>query len=122
MAVASSIVGAAAVWLAAPWVPGPPRRRSCIRSRIPDPRWYRGRRIDPKWCLWQAFERYKEVLEDLVEQGRMPWRLSSDTNASVFPSNVSRKAGWPASSGQTRGARADCKVETDQGRAKKCAF
>jgi glucose-1-phosphate cytidylyltransferase len=35
----------------------------------------------------------KEVLDDLVEQGRMPWRLDSKTTASVFPSNVSRKAG-----------------------------
>ena len=31
----------------------------------------------------------KEVLEDLVEQGRMPWRI----HAAVFPSSVSRKAG-----------------------------
>ncbi len=34
MAVASSIVGAAGVWLAVPWVPGPPRRRSGIRSML----------------------------------------------------------------------------------------
>ena len=34
MAVASSIVGAAAVWLAVPWVPGPPRRRSGILSML----------------------------------------------------------------------------------------
>jgi glucose-1-phosphate cytidylyltransferase len=31
----------------------------------------------------------KEVLEDLVEQGRMPWRI----HAAAFPSSVSRKAG-----------------------------
>ena len=35
----------------------------------------------------------KEVLEDLVEQGRMPWRFGSDSATSVFPSNVSRKTG-----------------------------
>jgi PST family polysaccharide transporter len=34
MAMASSIVGAGAVWLAVPWVPGPPRRRSGIRSML----------------------------------------------------------------------------------------
>ena len=34
MAMASSIVSAAAVWLAVPWVPGPPRRRSGIRSML----------------------------------------------------------------------------------------
>jgi O-antigen/teichoic acid export membrane protein len=34
MMVASSIVGAGAVWLAVPWVPGPPRRRSGIRSML----------------------------------------------------------------------------------------
>ena len=32
----------------------------------------------------------KEVLEDLVEQGRMPWRIGG--TASAFPSSVSRKA------------------------------
>ena len=34
MAMASSIVGAAAVWVAVSWVPGPPRRRSGIRSML----------------------------------------------------------------------------------------
>jgi len=34
MAMAISIVGAAAVWIAVPWVPGPPRRRSGIRSML----------------------------------------------------------------------------------------
>ena len=34
MAMAISIVGAAAIWLAVPWVPGPPRRRSGIRSML----------------------------------------------------------------------------------------
>ena len=34
MAMATSIVGAAALWLAVPWVPGPPRRRSGIRSML----------------------------------------------------------------------------------------
>jgi O-antigen/teichoic acid export membrane protein len=34
MVIASSIVGAAAVWLAVPWVPGPPRRGSGIRSML----------------------------------------------------------------------------------------
>jgi O-antigen/teichoic acid export membrane protein/SAM-dependent methyltransferase len=34
MMMASSIVGAAAVWLAVPWIPGPPRRRSGIRSML----------------------------------------------------------------------------------------
>jgi O-antigen/teichoic acid export membrane protein len=34
MAIAYSIVGAAAMWLAVPWVPGPPRRRSGIRSML----------------------------------------------------------------------------------------
>jgi PST family polysaccharide transporter len=34
MMMASSIVGAAAVWLAIPWIPGPPRRRSGIRSML----------------------------------------------------------------------------------------
>ena len=33
----------------------------------------------------------KEVLEDLVEQGRMPWRIGDD--AAAFPSGVSRRAG-----------------------------
>ena len=32
----------------------------------------------------------KEVLEDLVEQGRMPWRIGGA--ASAFPSSVNRKA------------------------------
>jgi glucose-1-phosphate cytidylyltransferase len=32
----------------------------------------------------------KEVLEDLVEQGRMPWRISG--HASAFPSSVNRRA------------------------------
>jgi hypothetical protein len=32
----------------------------------------------------------KEVLEDLVEQGRMPWRIGG--HASAFPSSVNRKA------------------------------
>jgi glucose-1-phosphate cytidylyltransferase len=32
----------------------------------------------------------KEVLEDLVEQGRMPWRIGGP--ASAFPSSVNRKA------------------------------
>jgi O-antigen/teichoic acid export membrane protein len=34
MAMAISIVGAAAIWIAVPWVPGPPRRRSGIRSML----------------------------------------------------------------------------------------
>jgi O-antigen/teichoic acid export membrane protein len=34
MTLASSIVGAAAVWLAVPWVPGPPRCRPGIRSML----------------------------------------------------------------------------------------
>ena len=34
MAMAISAVGAAASWLAVPWVPGPPRRRSGIRSML----------------------------------------------------------------------------------------
>jgi O-antigen/teichoic acid export membrane protein len=34
MAMAISIVGAVAVWIAVPWVPGPPRRRSGIRSML----------------------------------------------------------------------------------------
>jgi PST family polysaccharide transporter len=34
MALASSIVAVAAVWIAVPWVPGPPRRRSGIRSML----------------------------------------------------------------------------------------
>jgi PST family polysaccharide transporter len=34
MAMAMSVVGAAALWLAVPWVPGPPRRRSGIRSMV----------------------------------------------------------------------------------------
>jgi PST family polysaccharide transporter len=34
MAMVSSIVAAAVVWLAVPWVPGPPRRRSGIRSML----------------------------------------------------------------------------------------
>jgi O-antigen/teichoic acid export membrane protein len=34
MAMAISIVGASALWLAVPWVPGPPRRRSGIRSML----------------------------------------------------------------------------------------
>ena len=34
MAVANSIITAAAVWLAVAWVPGPPRRRSGIRSML----------------------------------------------------------------------------------------
>src|SRR6266478_6299466 len=34
MAMAVSVVGAAALWLAVPWVPGPPRRRSGIRSML----------------------------------------------------------------------------------------
>ena len=34
MAMAISVVGAAALWLAVPWVPGPPRRRSDIRSML----------------------------------------------------------------------------------------
>jgi O-antigen/teichoic acid export membrane protein len=34
MAMANSIVVAAAVWIAVPWVPGPPRRRSGIRSML----------------------------------------------------------------------------------------
>jgi glucose-1-phosphate cytidylyltransferase len=33
----------------------------------------------------------KEVLEDLVEQGRMPWRIGGA--AAALPSSVSRKAG-----------------------------
>jgi glucose-1-phosphate cytidylyltransferase len=33
----------------------------------------------------------KEVLEDLVEQGRMPWRIGGP--AATFSTNVSRKAG-----------------------------
>lgn len=34
MAMAISIVGTVAVWIAVPWVPGPPRRRSGIRSML----------------------------------------------------------------------------------------
>src|SRR6516162_11174282 len=34
MATATSIVGAAAVWLAVPWVPGPPRRGSGVGSML----------------------------------------------------------------------------------------
>jgi len=34
MALASSIVGTALVWLAVRWVPGPPRRRSGVRSML----------------------------------------------------------------------------------------
>jgi O-antigen/teichoic acid export membrane protein len=34
MAVAGSVVSAAAVWLAVPWFPGPPRRRSGVRSML----------------------------------------------------------------------------------------
>ncbi len=34
MAMATSTVGAAAVWFAVPWLPGPPRRRSGIRSML----------------------------------------------------------------------------------------
>jgi PST family polysaccharide transporter len=34
MAMATSIIAAAAVWFAVPWVPGPPRRRSGIRSML----------------------------------------------------------------------------------------
>ena len=34
MAVASSVMSAAAVWFAVAWVPGPPRRRSGIRSML----------------------------------------------------------------------------------------
>jgi O-antigen/teichoic acid export membrane protein len=34
MAMASSIVGTASVWLAVPWVPGLPRRRSGVRSML----------------------------------------------------------------------------------------
>jgi O-antigen/teichoic acid export membrane protein len=34
MAMAISIVGAAALWFAVPWIPGPPRRRSGIRSML----------------------------------------------------------------------------------------
>jgi O-antigen/teichoic acid export membrane protein len=34
MAIASSIVGTALVWLAVPWMPGPPRRKSGIRSML----------------------------------------------------------------------------------------
>jgi O-antigen/teichoic acid export membrane protein len=34
MAMANSIVGAVAVWIAVRWVPGPPRRRSGIRSML----------------------------------------------------------------------------------------
>jgi PST family polysaccharide transporter len=34
MAMASSIVAAAAVWLTVPWIPGPPRRRCGIRSML----------------------------------------------------------------------------------------
>src|SRR5262245_45000630 len=34
MAIASSVVAAAALWVAIPWVPGPPRRRSGIRSML----------------------------------------------------------------------------------------
>jgi PST family polysaccharide transporter len=34
MAMASSIVGTASVWLSVPWVPGPPRRGSGIRSML----------------------------------------------------------------------------------------
>jgi hypothetical protein len=32
----------------------------------------------------------KEVLEDLVEQGRMPWRIGGSASAS--PARVNRKA------------------------------
>jgi PST family polysaccharide transporter len=34
MAIATSIVGTASVWLAVPWVPGPPRRKSGVRSML----------------------------------------------------------------------------------------
>ena len=34
MAMANSVVAAAALWLAVPWVPGPPRRRSGVRSML----------------------------------------------------------------------------------------
>ena len=34
MAMAISVVGAVALWFAVPWVPGPPRRRSDIRSML----------------------------------------------------------------------------------------
>src|SRR5262245_24248062 len=34
MMIASSVVGAAAVWLAVPWIPGPPRRRCGIRPML----------------------------------------------------------------------------------------
>lgn len=34
MAIANSIVGAASAWLTVPWVPGPPRRRSGVRSML----------------------------------------------------------------------------------------
>jgi PST family polysaccharide transporter len=34
MAMASSIVGTASVWLAVPWIPGLPRRRSGVRSML----------------------------------------------------------------------------------------
>jgi PST family polysaccharide transporter len=34
MAMAMSVVGAVALWLAVPWVPGPPRRRSGVRSML----------------------------------------------------------------------------------------
>jgi PST family polysaccharide transporter len=34
MDIASAIVGTALVWLAVPWVPGPPRRKSGIRSML----------------------------------------------------------------------------------------
>jgi O-antigen/teichoic acid export membrane protein len=34
MAIANSVVAAAALWVVVPWVPGPPRRRSGIRSML----------------------------------------------------------------------------------------
>lgn len=34
MAIASSVVAAAALWVVIPWVPGPPRRRSGVRSML----------------------------------------------------------------------------------------
>ena len=34
MAIANSMVAAAALWIVVPWVPGPPRRRSGIRSML----------------------------------------------------------------------------------------
>src|SRR4029077_10705270 len=34
MAIASSVVAAAALWVVVPWVPGPPRRRAGIRSML----------------------------------------------------------------------------------------